>query len=69
MNNVGKTVLKGHGLRNEGIVQYDQNGQWVFYPQGSTSLHAKCRCGALSPAGVSQNAAKQWHREHKDSLR
>ena len=69
MSNVGKTILKGHGLWHEGAVQWDQDGRWVTYPWRGTPLHAKCRCGALSPVGISKNAAKQWHRGHKDSLR
>ena len=70
MSKVGKTLLKGHGLRHEGAVSYLPNGTWwSFYPRPGQTFHAKCECGALSPAGISQSAARRWHREHKDALR
>lgn len=68
MSQVGKTLLKGHTLRDEGGVWYDQTGKvrahWI-----KGDRHAKCSCGELSPPNISQSAAKRWHREHKDSLR
>lgn len=64
MSNVGKTLLRGHGLRCEGRAYWDAAGRFSFYGE-----HAMCQCGQLSPRGISQNAAKRWHREHKDSLR
>jgi hypothetical protein len=69
MSNLGKTLLKGHALSDEGAVRYDQHGNSVDHPFAAVPLHAICQCGALSPAGISQAAAKRWHREHKDSLR
>ena len=70
MSNVGKTLLPGHGLRYEGRVIYNDKGVMApEWPPRTETLHAKCACGALSPAGISKTAAKQWHREHKDSLR
>jgi hypothetical protein len=73
VSNVGKTALPGHGLKGEGSYRYDARGNRVtdygrIVYEGDT-LHAKCACGALSAPGISINAAKRWHREHKDSLR
>lgn len=64
MSQVGKTALRGHGLADEGKPHY--NAQGFFRWEGG---HAKCECGLLSEAGVSQAAAKRWHREHKDAVR
>lgn len=66
---VGRTVLLGHGLRYEGRVIFNAKGVIESWPSPTETIHAKCSCGALSPPGISQNAAKRWHREHKDSLR
>ncbi len=69
MSDVGKTLLKGHTLRDEGGVWYGSHGKLMPTWRRDVDRHAKCSCGALSPANISQNAAKKWHREHKDSLR
>ena len=66
MSNVGKTMVKGHGLISEGEVKFASDGTYVSYWRvGTNEAHAQCRCGAMSPAGISQYAAKKWHREHK----
>lgn len=70
MSNIGKTLLRGHALRDEGRVHYGADGLYVGgWPPPGATLHAACSCGLLSPPGISQTAAKRWHREHKDSLR
>jgi hypothetical protein len=72
VTNVGKTLLKGHALRHEGHAWYDADGQYVGdYGRRvySGNLRAKCSCGAVSEPNISTKAARQWHREHKDSLR
>lgn len=60
------TMLAGHGLEYEGSRRYEADGI-TWDPSGWGS--ARCRCGALSEPGISTEAAQQWHREHKDSLR
>lgn len=70
MSNVGKTQLKGHGLHDEGATVYAANGRLLgYHTQAYREGRAKCRCGALSPAGLTRNAAQKWHREHKDAIR
>lgn len=64
MSNIGKTLLRGHALQYEGGLRWDSRG--IYSPYGE---YAMCQCGELSPRGISRNAAKRWHREHKDSLR
>ena len=64
MSNVGKTLLRGHALRDEGRPHYTAEG--VFRWKGG---HAKCECGLIFPAGLTQAAVQRFHREHKDSLR
>jgi hypothetical protein len=65
MSEIGKTLLRGHALRDEGHLRYTDEG--IFRWQAE---HAKCECGALSPVTVTnQYQAKRWHREHKDSFR
>jgi len=66
MSNVGKTMVKGHGLIAEGMVAFDREGKAVSYwRRGTNEAHAQCRCGELSPAGISMSAARKWHRQHK----
>ena len=71
MSNVGKTLLKGHALRDEGQPAYLSDGtfdlNWRY--RRTREGRAKCSCGALSEMGVTQAEAKRWHRAHKDSLR
>lgn len=70
MSDRGKTLLRGHALRDEGITRYSKTGQLLTYWRWKTDeAHAMCECGALSPANISQAAAKRWHRAHKDTLR
>lgn len=64
MSQVGKTLLRGHALRNEGRRRYDASGLYDWHGD-----YAMCECGLLSQPGITQTAAKRWHREHKDSLR
>ena len=66
MSNVGKTMLRGHALRNEGLSIYDANGKQDWWGEGS---HGLCECGQLFGPGLSQTAVKRAHRVHKDSLR
>lgn len=63
----GKTLLKGHTLVAEGM-SFNADGSMKGYGWDRVG-HAKCRCGVLSPELPSVTARKQWHREHKDSLR
>jgi hypothetical protein len=63
----GKTLLSGHALRFEGATVYDQDGEHL--PSWRRDGSAKCECGALSPLGLSTNAAKKWHSMHKDEIR
>jgi hypothetical protein len=66
----GKTVLPGHGLVAEGMVAFDREGKSVSYwRRGTNEAHAMCRCGQLSPAGISMGAARRWHNAHKDEIR
>jgi hypothetical protein len=69
VSNVGKTLLKGHGLRWEGAVVHDSDGYVASSRFSTDQLHAKCACGALSPAGISRYGARKWHREHKQEIR
>jgi len=68
VSNVGKTLLKGHTLRAEGAVVFDSRGLSTWW-NGRDNRYAKCSCEQLSPANISQNAAKKWYREHKDAIR
>ncbi len=70
----GQTLLKGHTLISEGFVHFNDQGVKLSRSLrlGSvrpSELHAKCSCGELSPPGISQYAAKKWHREHKQTIR
>ncbi len=64
MSNIGKTLLAGHALQDEGKAHYTDEG--LFRWDGGRAM---CECGALAPKGVGVRAAQRWHREHKDSLR
>lgn len=64
MSNVGKTVLKGHGLQYEGRRRYDADGTYNFYGE-----YARCACGLSWGPGQSTKVTQQLHREHKDALR
>lgn len=69
-SHVGKTVLRGHGLRHEGTQRYSSSGEPLSYWRWATNeACGKCSCGELSPAGVSKAAVQRWHREHKDNIR
>jgi hypothetical protein len=65
MSNVGKTMVKGHGLQWEGGVVFDADGNLAAGRLPQSQRYAKCRCGALSDVGLSQYRAKKWHRQHK----
>src|ERR1051326_174838 len=64
MSDVGKMRLSGHALQSEGL-GYDSNGHRYGGSDPRRLVHGLCSCGALSPPLASDNARKQWHREHK----
>jgi hypothetical protein len=66
MSQVGKTLLRGHGLEGEGNRRFERDG---ITESRDGSGSGRCSCGALSEPGISTKAIKRWHREHKDSLR
>lgn len=54
--------LAGHELPNEGRVR-------VAGRYGNGPGRARCACGEKSPALPNTAQRKQWHRDHKDSVR
>ena len=62
--------LSGHELQYEGA-PYDAKGRPVntLYGGSAGDGRAKCSCRALSPVLSSANKRKQWHREHKETMR
>lgn len=62
------TRVPGHGLQFEGRYFYlgRSSGSWSYTEVNYT--RARCACGELSPLGLSVNARKRWHREHKASV-
>jgi len=66
---LGQTRSRGHALISEGAA-HDAEGQRVgsFMKTGGFGC-AKCECGELSPELPSSNQRKDWHRDHKESIR
>ena len=62
--------LSGHELYSEGA-PFDALGRPVNVWQGGTGGigRGKCSCGEMSDVLNSGNKRKQWHREHKDTIR
>jgi hypothetical protein len=63
VSNVGKTLVKGHTLRFEGMALYDDDGSGIY--GWSRTGRGECSCGERSPVLESNAARKRWHREHK----
>lgn len=62
---VGKTLVKGHTLRQEGAAYVEESagtrrGGWVGF--------GLCSCGARSEVLDGNNKRKRWHREHKAAM-
>lgn len=69
----GQTLLRGHALRNEGrpfVHERNLRGEYVLQRVfGGSFGRAACECGAASPLYYTTAARKQWHREHKETVR
>lgn len=63
---IGKTLLKGHIMGDEGCARGD-DGMILWDAKGPG--RGKCSCGALSEILPTRAARKRWHREHKDAIR
>jgi hypothetical protein len=68
VSNIGKTLLRGHALLDEGRPWFTAEGLFRWRLSDGTG-RAQCECGELSDPGITQATAKRWHRVHKDSLR
>jgi hypothetical protein len=72
MSRVGKTLVKGHGLRAEGAPLHLSGCSQQPCPTGYMgrlgSGHGKCSCGAYSLHLQSTYARKAWHRAHKAEI-
>ena len=72
MSNVGKTLVKWHGLVAEGAPFHGLGCSTSPCPTDYMgrlgSGHGKCRCGAFSPHLPSTYARKAWHRQHKAEI-
>jgi hypothetical protein len=70
VSNVGKTVLKGHGLQDEGKPYYNRRGKFTsMHREDAYYLYGLCACGETFGPGWTQSKIKQAHRDHKDALR
>jgi hypothetical protein len=70
MSNRGKTLLRGHALREEGR-PFTAHGTALF--SGDTRFkpgegHGLCECGAVSPILASDRQRKAWHAQHKQAV-
>ena len=66
--------LRGHALRSEGqpykIIVATDLGRPIAEREHYSNLgRALCSCGALSDRLSTDGRRKQWHRDHKASLR
>lgn len=73
MSNVGKTLVRGHGLLKEGHGYVQRGCEVPACVSGNAKNwnegHASCACGAYSPHLFSTYARKAWHRQHKAEIR
>jgi hypothetical protein len=70
VSNVGKTVLKGHGLQSEGKPYYSKDGYYrSAWLSDMDRQYGLCACGETFGPGWSQSAIKRAHRTHKDQIR
>jgi hypothetical protein len=62
-------LLRGHALVFEGAAHNDAGGRMGTYMTTSGFGRAKCECGEMSPNLSSANRRKDWHRDHKETIR
>ncbi len=74
--------VRGHGLLAEGEGHIEVNGTTGYFSETDDGRKWRlrssgaereisvglCRCGAVSPPGLSNNGRKRWHREHKAAV-
>ena len=64
----GSNQVHGHTLRSEGAPHREDRSR-IGWNGTAGKGRGLCSCGALSDVLPSASQRKQWHREHKQTIR